>query len=122
MKTQLIALAFAITFAAGRPALAADKQDKALHNALNRIQENCRLVDEYAPIYEWNNVNKEVDRIVAAQHKIDQAMKADAGHKAQVEALDAAVKELRSARLNQNPDRAVAAADKVKAAVDQLGL
>lgn len=118
MKTLFRSLAIAISIASSFSAFAAQtkEQDKTVKSSLSRIEENCKLVREYAPIFEWENVDKEVDRIVAEESKILKAMN---GSK-QAEELHAAVKELRSARLDQNPDRAVAAAEKVNTLAHDL--
>ncbi len=119
MKTVFLSLSLAVSLSSGVGAFAAghQAQDKAVKGALHRIVENCRLVKEYAPIYEWDNVNNEVDRIVAAQHRVDKILKDEAQ---QLQELNAAVKDLRAARLNHEPDRAVAAAEKVNAAAEKL--
>ena len=75
---------------------------------------------EYARIYEWNNVDNEVDRIVAAEKTVYKGYSGVAEKQSQREALSRAVKELRAARFQQNAERAVAAATKVKAAADEL--
>lgn len=115
MKTVFLSLAIAASLLAAPGAFAAPVQDKAVTKDLHRIADNSKLVHEYAHIYEWDNVDYQVDRIVACEKSVHKALKGT-----EAEELDAAVKELRAARLNQDSDRAVAAADKVNAIANQL--
>lgn len=88
--------------------------------ALRAIRENVQAVQHNAEIYQWMRVNLEVDRIIAAAHKVEKALVADTSQREQAEALGQAIRDLRSGRLNHNPDRIVAAAQKLATIIDVL--
>ena len=95
-------------------------QDKAVVSALHRIETNCKAVRTYARIYEWDNVDNEVDRIVAAEKAVHKAYASQAEKQSQSAELASAVKTLRAARFAQDASRAVAAAEKVQTAAHAL--
>ncbi|HLK59297.1 MAG TPA: hypothetical protein VKU00_22245 [Chthonomonadaceae bacterium] len=99
---SLIALALVIPtvgFAQSTPKTAIPQ--KAVHT----IQVNADAVVHNAHIYQWERVNLEVDRIVAAEKQVQKALTSDSTHAAEAKELSQTVKELRSARLNRDVDR-----------------
>ena len=120
MKTVFLSLTIVASLASALGAFAAPVQDKAITASLHRIEDNSKLVHVYAHIYEWDNVDFQVDRIVTEEKKVVKALEGVADSKQKAEELQAAVKDLRSARLNQDSDHAVAAADKVAALAHDL--
>ena len=114
MKTTFLSLTLAVSLALGISAFAAPHHaDTAPKPTLHKIEENCKLVQDYARIFEWENVDDAVDRIVAAEKKMLKAIEGKSDLKQQAGELHAAVKELRAARLNHNSERAIEAAEKV---------
>ncbi len=72
---------------------------------VHTILDNATEVKHNASIYQWVRVNREVDRIVAAEGKLMKSL--DAKNAA---SLKDAVKSLRSARLAHDSDKCVDAA------------
>ncbi len=120
-----IILACVLLMVTGCMALAAGKGQGADKSALpiralQAIQTNARDAGRNAAIYQWKRVNLEVDRIVSDEHKVQRALAADSALASQAEALHAAVSDLRSARLNHDVDRIVAATAKLSAVTTDL--
>src|SRR5437868_4641902 len=120
-----IVLACVLLLATGCMALAAGKgqsADKAARpiKALQAIQSNAQEARRNAAIYQWKRVNREVDRIVADERKVQSALASDSSLTKQAEALHKAVSDLRSARLDHDVDRIAAATEKLSAVTAEL--
>ncbi len=81
---------------------------------IRTIQTNAEAAYANAANYQWQRVNLEVDRIIAAEHALEISRTNDPVP-APATALRRAVLDLRSARLARDPKRLQAAADQAAA-------
>ena len=96
------------------PAHAAPAQAGLPLGTIRTIQDNAQAARDNAGIYQWRRVTLEVERIVAAERSLEQALpKGNAP--APATALRQAVLELRSARFDHDVKRTQAAAAQVSA-------
>lgn len=88
--------------------------DHAGHRALLKaIQINAQDVQRNAAISQWVRVNREVDRIVSDEKKLQKTMVSHTELKTHMASVRQTVSALRSARLKRNSDRAVGEAKKL---------
>jgi protoporphyrinogen oxidase len=88
--------------------------DHGRHRALLKaLQTNAQDVQRNAAISQWVRVNREVDRIVFDEKKLQKTMVSHTELKPHMESVRQTVSALRSARLKRNSDRAVDAAKKL---------
>ncbi len=118
MNRNLLGLALLATvaFTAARPAAAASA--KGAERTVQILRENATAVSHSADIYQWDRVNTEVDRIVAAQKALHRQL---AGAP-QSSAIDSAIHDMRSARLNHDVDRLMATSDALTKALESVEL
>ncbi|MGI4788175.1 MAG: hypothetical protein ACRYFS_04925 [Janthinobacterium lividum] len=111
--SQLSAIAvLLICFSFGPAHAGLNAQTKLPVGTIRTIQTNAEAAHANAANYQWRRVNLEVDRIVAAEHSLEETLANDPVP-APAEALRRAVLDLRSARLAHDPNRTQAAADQV---------
>lgn len=85
---------------------------------LRALRQNAADAAENARIYQWKRVNREVDRIAADAHKVSSSPSADVIRHG--EALQRAVRDLRSARFHRDADAVVEASRRVISECDAL--
>ena len=122
---QIICLAAVIVGISVRPGLAQQKpqpkqKPTVIDRAVRRIEENARAVKHNASIYQWERVDDEVDRIVAAERKVHKALSGDASKRDLADTLGRTVHDLRKARLDRDADRSVQASEKLTALIPDL--
>jgi len=98
---------------------AAEKTSVVL-NAVHRIEENAAAVKHDASIYQWERVDDEVDRIVAAERKVHKALTRGASTQDLADTLGHDVHDLRSARMARDVKRAVQTSEKLTALIPKL--
>lgn len=123
MKKLILSLALIATVqGAVVPALAVSKKDANNYpvRAIRTIKENSDAVQHNAAIYQWERVNLEVDRIAAAARPVRKALEGDSANKDSLATFNAAVTEVRHARLAHEVDRLVDAAQKLSSLAEGL--
>jgi hypothetical protein len=83
--------------------------------AIHKIEVNAGYIKHDAAISQFERVDDEVDRILAAGRSLHRALASDPAHHAQAEALAQVLHDLRSADWDRNVDRLEAAAEKLSA-------
>jgi hypothetical protein len=123
MKKWMLVVTLGLTLVVGSAGLSqAQTQNRPglPLRAVRTIEENARAVKHNASIYQWDRVNWEVDRMVAAHRQLHKALGADKSRAEQTKILEQHIRELRSARLARDVDRLVAVAQKLATVADLL--
>jgi hypothetical protein len=88
--------------------------------ALNIIRSNAREASENAGVYQWVRVNREVDRIVARERALRREFGTTSEKAAAFQALQQAITQLRSGRLNHNIEQIQQASEQIIAQCEAL--
>ncbi len=88
--------------------------------AAHRLLDNVRYIKHDAQIYQFERVDDQVDRIVAAGRSLHKALDANPARHAELAALDREITALRSAQWDRNVNGLEAAAEKLSALTTDL--